>query len=182
MINRLETSLLQAGKILDSIKIDYALLGGLAANLYRRDTRATQDVDLAVRASPGDVTRIANAFEQAGWTTQLRTSKAETLRLSHDDLARVDLLVAGTEFEEAAIDRAVKLTIDGNELAIVTPEDLIVYKLIAGRGHDYEAVAAIIDAGHEVDVSHVTGWLEQFGMAERWPRALEEARRLAEAG
>jgi hypothetical protein len=180
MTNRLEGALLEAARVLDALGIHYALLGGLAANLYRHDVRATQDVDLAVELSPADMPRLLGAFEDAGWTSEVRVSKAETLRLTHKELARIDLLIAGTDFEKSAIDRAARFTLNDRELVIVRPEDLVVYKLIAGRGHDYEAVAAVILAGHDLDEPYITGWLEQFGMAERWPRAQEEAERMRE--
>jgi len=177
--NRLIDALKQAHEILETSGISHALIGGIAANLYRRQPRATQDVDFAVRASAVEFARLTESFREAGWKADVRDQKRETLRLAHVDLPRVDLLVAGTDFEESAIRRAVKLTIDDTEMTIVTPEDLIVYKLLAGRGHDYEAVGAVLEALGEVDEGYVRGWLEQFGMADRWQRALEEARHSA---
>lgn len=64
---------------------------------------------------------------------------------------------------------------------VVTPENLIVYKLIAGRGHDYEAVGAIVNTIKTLDTAYVQGWLEQLDVADRWQRAIEEARLLAQS-
>ncbi len=178
--NRLIDSLKAASRLFESQGVAYALLGGMAANLYRREARATQDVDFGIKASAAETVAIVDAFAQAGWTAELRIDKAEALRLAHHDLPRIDLLIAGTPFEENAIARAVSLTIDDHELAIVTVEDLIVYKLIAGRARDYEAVAAILDAVAQVDSSYVMGWLEQFELSDRWEKAQEEVRLLAE--
>jgi predicted nucleotidyltransferase len=178
--SRLVDALKSASKVLDAQGVAHALLGGMAANLYREEARATQDVDFGIKASPAETVALVEAFEKAGWRPQLRAGKAEALRIAHDDLPRIDLLIAGTPFEENAIDRAATLTIEEHELAIVTPEDLIVYKLIAGRARDYEAVAAIVNTLQELDSTYVTGWLEQFGLSDRWGLALEEARRLAE--
>lgn len=178
--SRLIDALKAASKLLASQGIAHALLGGMAANLYRHEARATQDVDFGISATPVQTLALVDAFSKAGWTPELRAHKAETLRLAHDDLPRIDLLIAGTPFEENAIARAAPLTIDDHELAIVTPEDLIVYKLIAGRARDYEAVAAILNASAPIDSGYVTGWLEQFGLSDRWEKALGEAARLAE--
>jgi predicted nucleotidyltransferase len=178
--SRLIDALVQAHEILESSGIAHALIGGIAANLYRRRPRATQDVDFAIEATPAEVVRVIEAFREAGWDAKVRNGKHETLRLAHADLPRVDILIAGTDFEESAIRRAVRLTIDGRELTIVTPEDLIVYKLIAGRGHDYEAVGAILHALPSIDEGYVCGWLDQFGMADRWQAAVEEAQRIDE--
>jgi predicted nucleotidyltransferase len=181
--SRLIDALKIASRLLESQGVAHALLGGMAANLYRREARATQDVDLGVVASPAELVLIIEAFRNAGWAPEVRSGKAEALRLAHADLPRIDLLIAGTPFEEAAIGRAAKLTIDGQEMTIVTPEDLIVYKLIAGRARDYEAVAAILnmsDSLSEIDSAYVRGWLDQFGLGERWARAEDEARLMAD--
>jgi hypothetical protein len=176
--SRLIEALRQAHEVLDSVGVGHALLGGMAANLYRRQARATQDVDFAVAANAAETLAVVEAFRRAGWQPEVRSNKTEGLRLLHADLPRIDILVADTDFERAAIARAARLTVDDVELLIVTPEDLIVYKLIAGRARDYEAVAAMIDALKTIDEGYVTGWLEQFGFADRWTRAKEEAARL----
>ncbi len=164
-------------RVLASLGLPHALLGGIAANLYRLQPRATQDVDFAVASSAAQTPEILESFSRAGWRAQAGRGHRESLRLEHESLPRIDLLVAGTPFEHSAITRASKVTIDDQELCIVTPEDLIVYKLIAGRAHDYEAVAAIIDAIRDLDEPYITGWLEQFGFENRWAQAVDEHRR-----
>ncbi len=179
--SRLTTGLKRAHQVLSKAGLAHALIGGMAANLYRREARATQDIDFAVRASAAEILALIDAFRSAGWTPVVRTPKTETLRLAHDDLPPIDILIAGTPFEQSAIERAKTLDVDDREMLIVTPEDLIVYKLIAGRGHDYEAVGAILNTMPRLDTAYVQGWLEQFDMADRWPRAVAEARMLAES-
>ncbi len=176
--NRLVDAILIAHQVLSSVGIAHALLGGMAANLYRKEARATQDVDFAMKASAVETVAVIEAFREAGWEPQVRSNRSESLRLAHPELPRIDILIAATPFEESAIKRAATLTLEKNEILIVTPEDLIVYKLIAGRPHDYEAVAAIIDAIADLDDAYIEGWLSQFGFADRWEKALEEARRL----
>lgn len=65
-------------------------------------------------------------------------------------------------------------------MLIVTPEDLIIYKLIAGRARDYEAVAAILGTVQGLDIAYILDWLGQLGFADRWIRAEQEARLLKE--
>ena len=177
--SRLVDALLAAHEILAAANIRHALLGGIAANFYRREPRATRDVDFGVLATPADVVTIVEAFRRKGWSPEVRTNKTEVLRLARKDYPRVDILVAGTSFEESALGRAAKIVVEGAEILVVTPEDLVVYKLIAGRAQDYEAVAAIINTMGELDAAYIEGWLEQFGMSDRWARAKEEAARLA---
>jgi predicted nucleotidyltransferase len=174
-------ALLAARRVLERAKVPYALCGGLAANLYRKDVRATMDVDLTIIVSPARLAHLVEDFRAAGWRAESYWKKAELLRLSHDRLPRVDCLLATTDYEQSAIRRAAAVTIERRRLRVLRPEDLIVFKLIAGRARDYEAVAAILNARREkLDEEYITGWLAQFGLAERWGRALEEAQREGE--
>jgi hypothetical protein len=135
-------------------------------------------IHLAVTIGPTALLEIVDSLSASGWEAEPDRRQGEQLRLTHTDLPRVDCLLATTDFERAAIDRAVTAEIGRRRIRVLTPEDLIVYKLVAGRARDYEAVAAIINArGARLDADYITGWLDQFGFGERWARALEEAER-----
>lgn len=180
MTGTLTRALLAVHEVLDAAEVSHALCGGLAANLYREEVRATSDVDLAVAVGPARLVDLARTFIGKGWRAEPYWRRGEQLRLTRRDLPRVDCLVATTDFERAAIDRAVPVEIEGRELRVLTAEDLIVFKLVAGRARDYEAVAAIINArAGGLDADYITGWLEQLGAPEAWERALDEARREA---
>jgi predicted nucleotidyltransferase len=174
----LTDALLAAHEILAEAGVPHALCGGLAANLYRDEVRATTDVDLAVAAGPARVVELVGAFTHANWQAEPYWQRGEQIRLTHPDLPRVDCIIATTDYERAAIERSLPARIEGREVNVLTAEDLIVFKLMAGRARDYEAVAAIINArGRRLDVAYIKGWLEQFGAQEAWQRAIEEARR-----
>lgn len=181
MSGTLTDALLAIHRILDESGIPHALCGGLAANLYRDDVRATSDVDIAVVIGPARVVELVVTLEEAGWRAEPYWRVGEQLKLTRADMPRVDCLIATTDYERAAIGRAVPASVDDERVPVLTPEDLIVYKLIAGRARDYEAVAAIINArGARLDTAYIEGWLEQFDLATVWSRAVEEARREAD--
>lgn len=180
MKGTLTQALLAAHDVLDAAGVPHALCGGLAANLYREEVRATVDVDLAVSVAPTRLIELVKTFSDAGWKVESYWRTSEQLRLTRNDLPRVDCIVATTDYERAAIDRSVRADIEGYKLRVLTAEDVIVFKLIAGRARDYEAVAAIINARrNRLDVDYITGWLDQFGAGDAWERANEEARREA---
>jgi hypothetical protein len=181
MTGTLTEALLAVHDILAKARVAHALCGGLAANLYRDEVRATSDVDIAVSVGAARLVDLMKTFTEAGWRAEPHWRKGEQLRLSHPDVPRVDCIIATTDYERTAIARAASMEVGGRTLRVLTAEDLIVFKLVAGRARDYEAVAAIINAhGEALDTEYVTGWLEQFELEERWPRALEEAHREAE--
>jgi predicted nucleotidyltransferase len=166
---------------LDRAGIQHALCGGIAANLYRTEMRATNDVDLYIACTSPELVSLTRLFEREGWRAHPAWRKAELLRLERDERPRVDLLIASTDFERRAVERAVPYSIGGDEIRVLLPEDLIVFKLVAGRARDYEAVAAIVNVSlADLDTSFIQRSLDEFGMADRWLRALEEAEREAE--
>jgi len=177
----LEDEFLAVRAVLEESGVPNALCGGIAANLYRERIRATDDVDVYIICSAPELVSLARQFEDAGWRAHPAWRKAELLRLERDGHPRVDLLVAATAFERNAVDRAAIFRVGDNEVRVLLPEDLIVFKLVAGREHDYETVGAIIDAqGAHLDVDFIQHTLDEFGMSDRWTRALASAARTAE--
>lgn len=178
MTGTLTDSLIAVHEVLEAAGVPHALCGGLAANLYRDEVRATTDVDLAVAVGPAQVVDLVGTLAADGWRAEPYWRRGEQLRLTHDDRPRVDCIIATTDYERAAIDRAAQAVIEGRRINVLTAEDLIVFKLMAGRARDYEAVAAIVNTRHgRLDVDYITGWLEQLGASEAWERAVEEARK-----
>lgn len=172
----LTEALLEAHDILATADIPHALCGGIAANLYREDVRATMDVDFYVAIGAPGLVALSRRFEEAGWTAQPYWAKGELLRLDRAGSPRVDCLIASTDYERAALERAVHASIAGREVPVLAAEDLIVFKLVAGRARDYEAVAAILNArGDELDIRYITEVLDRIGHTDRWARAKEEA-------
>jgi predicted nucleotidyltransferase len=174
-------ALLAVHDVLEAEDVEHALCGGLAANLYRDELRATVDLDIYLVSSPAQLVSTTRAFEEHGWTAHPAWRQAELLRLERADLPRVDLLIASTDFERIAVRRASEALIAGRNIRVLTPEDLIIFKLAAGRLRDYEDVVAMLNARTgRIDAGYVRRWLDEFGMTERWTRALEEAKREAE--
>jgi len=80
----------------------------------------------------------------------------DLLRLHHTELGLADLLIAGTEYQRQAIERARWETPGvGEPIAVLTPEDVIVHKLIAGRSQDRADVEAILAAGVPLDDDYI---------------------------
>lgn len=87
------------------------------------------------------------------------------MALSADDLRQ---LLVETEYQRLAHDRA----IDG----VLTVEDVIVHKLIAGRPRDLDDIESILAAGVEFDESYVVEHSTEWGVDDRW-RALRDRAR-----
>lgn len=76
----------------------------------------------------------------------------------------VDLVVAGSGLEQIALGRATAAVLDGVLVPVASATDLVVMKVLAGRGKDLDDVRAII-AGGEVDLAEVRDLLAQLEAA-----------------
>jgi hypothetical protein len=77
--------------------------------------------------------------------------------------------------------RAVKRDLDGWQAWICSAEDLIIQKLIAGRGKDLPDVEALLIEQHgKPDEVYIEDWLAQFAEALEKPEILTEYKRLLE--
>ncbi len=163
--------------VLAPLGIRWVLIGALAANRYRRTTRTTQDVDLLlVDLGPG-LEALEGAFRSAGWSIRRATPGGEMLRARHPSYGLADLIVAGTEYERTAIARS---RAEGPDPAlpirVLAPEDVIVFKLIAGRAQDLADVEAILAAKPILDDAYLESWASAWDVLEPLRRLRAAAR------
>ncbi len=85
------------------------------------------------------------------------------LPMLHEPTAiRVDLLLSWTPYEAEAIGRASVVTVEGHGYMVVSPEDLVVLKVIAGRPRDLDDVRGIVVRRRDLDVDLVRRSLTQL--------------------
>ena len=133
------------------------LIGAHAANRYRLEVRNTVDVDLLASSLTG----AADVLRSAGCTVREVSEDGEPYLLS----ARlgstvIDVLLAETDYQRSAMTRA--------ENGVLTVEDVIVHKLIAGRPRDLDDIRSILSTGREVEESYVLEHARQWDVIDRW--------------
>lgn len=145
------TLLADAWSALRHAGVTCAVIGGCARNAYA-EVRATKDVDLVVEADPAVYRAAVEALASRGFVRAAvvgaRDGEVPDLELFRDPAGRrIDLLFAHTEFERSALSRRTpREPYAGVTVSVVSPEDLIVYKIIAGRPQDRLDVHALLDA------------------------------------
>ncbi|MCZ6618437.1 MAG: hypothetical protein O7E57_09915 [Gammaproteobacteria bacterium] len=163
------TALNHLGKVLDGLSIRWVLIGALAANRYRATPRLTNDVDLLLANTGEGINVLEATLAEAGWSVHRADPGGELLRLTHADFGVADLLVAGTRYQDLAIQRAVVEPIDDDQYAsVLTPEDIIVHKLIAGRYQDLADIEAILDTELTLDEEYIEQWAGFWEVLDLW--------------
>lgn len=155
-----------------------ALIGGCAVNAYT-EPRATKDVDFVVEVAEDRYPRLVEALDQRGfWPASVVGDRGSVpdLALYRDPAGRrVDILFAHTLFEQSALQRReTREPYAGVALEVVSPEDLIVYKVVADRQQDRadieSVIAALAMAGRELDWEYIERWCDVWEVGDRLRR------------
>jgi hypothetical protein len=156
----------------------FAVIGAVARNAWA-PPRATTDLDLAIASRSETLASIDAALRKLGYrcVREQRVDAAEQLpdivifRSEHVDLRQVDILLAKTAFEEEVLRRAVGVEIGSQRVPIASPEDLVVYKLLADRPRDREDIRAVLRtqarAARPFDWGHVERWAAFWRISDR---------------
>jgi hypothetical protein len=57
---------------------------------------------------------------------------------------------------------------DGPAIPVLTAEDVIIHKLIAGRSQDIADIEAILASGAAIDDAYVQKWVTFWDLADAW--------------
>jgi hypothetical protein len=171
------SALAEVGALLDGLGIRWAVFGALAANVYRAETRFTQDLDLLLHDPAAGISSIEAALRAAGWEVRRAIPDGTMLRARHPDHGDVDLIVAETAYQVEALSRArVETLEDGKRVRVLAVEDIVLHKLIAGRARDLADIESILDALPAVDEAYLDRWAAEWDVIDLLRRLQQAAR------
>ena len=158
------------GRALQQAHIPYMVIGGQAVLLYG-EPRLTRDIDITLGVGPDRLSDLLIVAKTAGLTVlpeNPQTFVEKTLVLPCADEScgiRVDLIFSFSPYERAAIQRARNVSMDGQDIAFASPEDVLIHKMVAGRPRDLEDVKSILIRNAELDLELIRRWLREFEQA-----------------
>ena len=149
--------------LVEALHIRWTLIGAVVAGY--RSTRPITDVDLLIAWDP----RLVASLVDAGFDVRVFEDEGEPhlIRARRVD-CQVDLIVAGTEYQGLALDRA--------HDHVLTVEDVLVHKLIAWRPRDQDDIRSILSTRMAYDKPYVDRWAVEWGVEDRWHEAVAERR------
>ncbi len=173
MDRQLVPPLRKAIAFLEQHGYQYALIGG-AALAYWGVVRATYDVDVRVYVPDFDLERARNEIRQA-FPERARApvpDNAFIVAVNIDGVI-VDFLLALPGYEGNIVERAIQMDLGGWSAWICSAEDLIIQKVVAGRGKDWPDVESLlIEQWDNLDHPYIEDWLDQFARALEDPELL----------
>jgi hypothetical protein len=146
---------------LTPVGVGWYLFGAQAAIVYGA-ARLTADVDVTVRL-PDAMSSQSLAARLADRGFRLRISdpafieRTRVIPFVHDATGLpLDVVLAGPGIEDQFLSRVHVLSIEGVQVYVASPEDLIVMKILAGRPKDLDDVRAVVAAlGAQLDGDYV---------------------------
>lgn len=159
---------------LDSAAIAYMVTGSMAAGFYRQP-RMTRDVDLVVELQPGDPERLeamfADAFLLSADVARDAMVHETTFNAIHREaLVKVDFVIRKADaYRLEEFGRRRRVGLDGHPMWMVSPEDLILSKLVWARGSGSEVQmrdvrAVIATQTRRLDWAYLESWAARLDL------------------
>ena len=137
--NKFDAFCRAAFDFLNGANVRYLVVGGLAVVVIG-EPRMTADVDVIAYLSQEGAENLVQHARAAGFDVDValeieRLRATGTLRFKRTPF-QLDIILASLPFEQDAMSRSTQREIFGCRVSFPTPEDLILFKVLAGRDKD----------------------------------------------
>ena len=155
----------------------WAVAGGHAADVYRLESRFTEDLFLLVSLGSRSMRDAASGLTKRDWTVRVMMSDGWLLRVSHPEFGYMYVIASETRYQDEAPrrSRAVDLG-EGLSARVLSVEDVIVHKLIANRAKDDADIEDILRAGPSLDWRYLDDWFDAWDLRERFENIVARMR------
>ena len=162
----------------------YAVMGGIAAHVLGIP-RPTYDVDFTLAVDRTQLPELFDAAEAAGYHVPVayRSGWVDTvaempivklgLQLGPNGID-IDVFIAESSFQHSIIQRRQRQEIAGLHLWMVSPEDLIILKVLANRGRDQSDIQDVLFMQGELDRDYMRHWADQLGVRSNLEESLRK--------
>ncbi|MBI3467393.1 MAG: nucleotidyl transferase AbiEii/AbiGii toxin family protein [Planctomycetes bacterium] len=172
---------------LQGMNVPAAVMGGIALSAWEH-VRATRDVDLLIGVESGDLDSLLQQLRSAGVRPKrepptVALGKLRMVQLLYEPPetfvdVQVDLLLADSEYHRGALARSVAMRLPDLDcdVFVLTVEDLVLHKLIAGRIVDRADAATLLRINRDrLDLGYLLAWAASLQvtteLAEIWAEA-----------
>ena len=162
---------------LEERDIPFMVIGGIG-NLVWGEPRTTLDIDITVSVPQtgleGFIEELGRKFKLLVEDPMEFVKETHVLPVETENSIRLDIILAGLDYEREAIERAVDIEISGNvQVKVCTPEDLIIHKAVSRRERDWQDIEGIIiRSGKKLDMDYLMPRLRELSAALERPEIL----------
>jgi hypothetical protein len=171
-------------QICSGLKIPCAIMGGMAVRVHGIP-RPTHDIDVTIQIERDRLADLYDALERcgysvpeafrSGWVDSVAGMPLVKARIHHEaQSVDIDIFLAESEFQDSLIERRQITQVGEIRAEVVSPEDLVLLKLLAGRPRDIADVGDILFTQGELDTVYLRKWANELGVVAELDRALAE--------
>jgi hypothetical protein len=182
----LSQALYDITEILDRLELSYAIMGGIAVRTYGIP-RPTYDVDITLAVPRERLSEVYDAVcaagymvpesYRAGWVDQVSGLPLVKFRLYLAERGvDVDVFLAETPYQMEVLSRRRRSQANGGAIWLVSPEDLILLKLIANRPRDAADILDVLFIQGQLDERYLREWAHKINVADRLDDILKQFR------
>ena len=162
----------------------YAIMGGIAARVLGIP-RPTYDVDFTLAAARDQLPELFDAAEEAGYHVPVAYRSGWVDTVANMPIVKlgmqlgtqgidIDVFLAECSFQESILARRSQHDVGGRLVWLVSPEDLIVLKVLANRDRDRGDVQDVLFMQGELDRDYMRHWAEKLGVLSNLDEALKK--------
>lgn len=153
--------------VLEGEKIKYAVIGGIAVLLYG-EPRFTEDIDVNILLEKDQIKKFLRKLKDRGFTPVLRNAMEAAEKSGYLPINRrygkilykFDIIIAENPIEFSAISRAKTKKIGDISIKVISPEDLIIHKIISEREKDRnDIIGILLRQKGKIDLRYIRKWL-----------------------
>lgn len=170
--------------LFERLEAPYAVMGGLAVRVYGIP-RPTYDIDFTVAIERQDLPDFYQTLRglghtvpevyQSGWVDRVAGMPVVKSRLFSEGRGiDVDIFLAESRFQQQLLARRRRHQLDDLAIWFVSPEDLILLKLLSHRPRDMADIGDVRFTQGQLDETYVRHWAQQLGVLKEWERVLSE--------
>lgn len=141
--------------------------GSMASSLYARP-RMTRDIDLVVELSLANVEQVITLFQEDCYLDR-ETIRQEILRhgmfniIDNKTIVKADFIVRkDDEYRRMEFSRRRVINVEGLDVCVVSPEDLILSKLAWAKSSESEMqlgdIKQLIQSVKTLEIAYLTKW------------------------
>jgi hypothetical protein len=147
--------------------IPYMVIGGQAVLLYG-EPRLTRDIDITLGIGVNELGKVKKIILPMSLKILVKNDKEfveRTMVLPTIDKKsgiRVDFIFSFSPYERGAIERAKDIKMGRTLVKFASLEDVVIHKVISGRGRDIEDIKSILLKNPGYDSDYIARWLKEF--------------------
>jgi hypothetical protein len=171
---------------IESLSLPYALMGGFAVRVYGIP-RSTQDVDITILCDEENLLSLIRAIEERGYIVDDIYKRGWKDSVAGMPLVKcrryvggraidVDVFLCESAFQFSLLNRRRREIAEDWTFWLVSPEDLLLLKLIAARPRDYLDAKDVLFTQGQLDEDYMRHWAKELGVLDKLEELLKESR------